>query len=54
VDVEVGTALEVEVPGLGRTRARIAEHTSAGTSLQLPMDRASLDRMDAFLSARAA
>jgi methyl-accepting chemotaxis protein len=54
VDVEVGTALEVEVPGLGRTRARIAEHTSAGTSLQLPMDRASLDRMNAFLSARAA
>jgi methyl-accepting chemotaxis protein len=54
IEVDVGTALEVAVPGLGRTRARIAEHTAGGTSLQLPMDRKSLDRMSAFLSGRAA
>ena len=54
IEVEVGTAIEVEVAGLGRTRARVAEHTASGTSLQLPMDRASLERMSAFLDGKAA
>jgi len=52
IDVEVGEVLEIELPGLGTTRARVAEHTASATSLQLPMDRKSLDRMNAFLSGK--
>ena len=54
VEVEVGTVLKIDVPGLGRTSARVAEHTASATSLQLPMDRKSLDRMSAFLEGKKA
>ena len=52
IDVEVGQVLEIELPGLGTTRARVAEHTPRATSLQLPMDRANLDRVSAFLEGK--
>jgi methyl-accepting chemotaxis protein len=46
-----GEAFELEIPGLGAVKGRVVGTDDGRTVVQLPMDRASLDRAAAFLAA---
>jgi methyl-accepting chemotaxis protein len=49
-----GEALTLEIDGLGALKVRVALVDERHTTLQLPLDRASLDRTARFLQSRAA
>lgn len=48
--VNRGDTIELDIPGLGVVRARVADVTKVGTHLQFPMDAAHLQRVEAFIA----
>ena len=46
-----GESVTLHLPGLGALKVRVAEISDRRTALQLPMDRASLERTARFLMA---
>ncbi|MBK8174019.1 MAG: HAMP domain-containing protein [Rhodospirillales bacterium] len=48
--VAIGTTIQVEIPGFaGTIAAKVAGISDAGTHLQFPLDKAHLQRLDAFI-----
>ncbi len=54
IPVDQGIAVDLELPGFGDLRGRVAEHAQGRTFIQLPMNIESLSKMNNYIEGRAA